>query len=171
MARVSVVAVPDVIPIAHEAGYRTDTIGQYDGGQFLASVTYAFRRGYSRDDGPWEDHKLLFVVLHTFEVNGDHRGSDIWCAGTQREAMQAGSRSRDHDVLATADARLANLLDALPGREYTDIAIRPFQVVFDDVLFGLVVERHGEDVAEDDWAELYPDELGFHEPWDGQYDT
>jgi formate hydrogenlyase regulatory protein HycA len=29
-------AVPALIPIAHEAGYRTDTIGRYDDGQFFA---------------------------------------------------------------------------------------------------------------------------------------
>ncbi|MER7429960.1 hypothetical protein ABT362_44975 [Nonomuraea rubra] len=28
---------------------------------------------------------------------------------------------------------------------------------------------HGD--QEDDWAELYPDRLGFGEPWDGQYST
>ncbi|MGI5191096.1 hypothetical protein ACQEVI_23350 [Promicromonospora sp. CA-289599] len=164
-------AVPDVIPIAYEPGYRTDTIGRYDGGQFFASVTYAFRTGYTRRDGPWEDHKLLFVVLHTFEVDGNHRDSDIWCAGTQRQVMQVASGPHGHDPRAKADARLAKLLDELPGREYTNIAIRPFQVTFDDVLFGLVVERHSEDGAEDDWAELYPDTLGFHEPWNGEYDT
>jgi formate hydrogenlyase regulatory protein HycA len=168
---VSVMAVPDVIPIAHEPGYRTDTIGRYDGGQFFASVTYAFRTSYTRQDGPWQDHKRLFVVLHTFETDGSHRDSDIWCAGTQREVMQAGSRAHGDDPGAQADARLAKLLDALPGREYTDIAIRPFRVVFDDAIFGLVVERHAEDGTEDDWAELYPDALGFQEPWDGQYDT
>jgi formate hydrogenlyase regulatory protein HycA len=38
-------------------------------------------------------------------------------------------------------------------------------------LFGLVLERHGEGAGADDWAELYPDCLGFHEPWEGLYDT
>jgi hypothetical protein len=42
------------------------------------------------------------------------------------------------------------LLETLPQRDYTDIAIRPFQLV-DDVLFGLAIEQgHGdrEDVEE-----------------------
>ncbi|NVI89504.1 hypothetical protein HUX53_20025, partial [Actinomadura sp. BRA 177] len=48
---------------------------------------------------------------------------------------------------------------------------RPFRLTFDDVLFGLVIERHGENEDEDDWAELYPDRLGFCAPWDGTYST
>ncbi len=43
--------------------------------------------------------------------------------------------------------------------------------MFDEVFFGLVIEQHGEDETEDNWAELYPNGLGFHEPWDGLYDT
>src|SRR5689334_12107033 len=37
------VAAPEIIPIRREADYRTDTIGRYKGGQFLASVTGASR--------------------------------------------------------------------------------------------------------------------------------
>lgn len=77
---------------------------------------------------------------------------------------------------------MAALLDGLPEREYGDIAIRPFQLTVDGVLFGLVVEHHdresgdgdgedGEGESEDDWAELHPDQLGFYAPWDGLYDT
>jgi hypothetical protein len=29
----------------------------------------------------------------------------------------------------------------------------------------------GGDGGHVDWVELYPDRLGFHEPWDGLYDT
>ncbi|WP_431926278.1 hypothetical protein [Nonomuraea jabiensis] len=67
---------------------------------------------------------------------------------------------------------MAELLETLPQREYADVAIRPLQLVFDGVLFGLVIEQgHGDQEDEDDWAELYPDRLGFGEPWDGQYST
>jgi formate hydrogenlyase regulatory protein HycA len=43
--------------------------------------------------------------------------------------------------------------------------------MFDGALFGLVVEQHDENEREDNWAELYPNRLGFHEPWNGLYDT
>ncbi|MER7599590.1 hypothetical protein ABT398_37340, partial [Streptomyces hydrogenans] len=32
-------------------------------------------------------------------------------------------------------------------------------------------ERHEDGEGDDDWAELYPDRLGFSAPWDGRYDT
>ncbi|MFF3732085.1 hypothetical protein ACFYXM_17610 [Streptomyces sp. NPDC002476] len=34
-------AVPAVVPIAHEPDHRTDTIGHYADGRFLATVTHA----------------------------------------------------------------------------------------------------------------------------------
>ena len=55
----------------------------------------------------------------------------------------------------------------VPGLTYGDIAVRPFRFEHDAITFGLIVEDgHGTD-----WAELYPDRLGFHAPWDGSYDT
>ncbi|WP_431926281.1 hypothetical protein [Nonomuraea jabiensis] len=78
--------VPEILPIAHVPGYRTDTIGRYAGGQFLASITYAFRQEFQRRSADnWEDHKRLYVVLHRFDFEGWHVESTIWCAGTWRE--------------------------------------------------------------------------------------
>ncbi|MEV5200212.1 hypothetical protein [Streptomyces sp. NPDC053720] len=170
-------AVPEIIPIAHEPDYRTDTIGRYADGQFLASVTYALPDGYTVGDD-WAEHKRLYAVLHRFDHEGRHIDSDIWYAGTQAE--QQRHPAGDDSVVARAEARMATLLDGLPEREYGDIAIRPFRLTVDGVLFGLVVEHHdresedgedGEGEGEDDWAELHPDQLGFYAPWDGQYDT
>ncbi|MFD8787626.1 hypothetical protein [Kitasatospora sp. NPDC059599] len=66
-------------------------------------------------------------------------------------------RHLDSRVRATAtgpDAR--QLLDAwpaaLPGREYRDIAIEPFEVRVDGELFGLVVEE--DDEVEEDEEDL-----------------
>ncbi|MFG3526695.1 hypothetical protein ACGF8B_08120 [Streptomyces sp. NPDC047917] len=169
-------AVPEIIPIAHEPGYRTDTVGRYADGQFLASVTYAFPQGYTIGDG-WEEHKRLYTVLHRFDHEGRHLDSDIGYAGTYAEQQHPAG---DGSVMARAEARLAALLDGLPERDYGDIAIRPFRLTVDGVLFGLIVEHHdgesadeegGDGEGEDDWAELHPDQLGFYAPWDGQYDT
>jgi formate hydrogenlyase regulatory protein HycA len=157
-------AVPHVIPIAYEPRHRTETIGRYADGQFLASITYAFPEGFRPDDG-WEEHKRLYVALHTFDAEGRYRDSEIWCAGTWAE--QQSHPDGEDSVLARARAHLAKLLRSLPRRAYTDIAIRPFQHTADGVLFGLVT---GEDEGEA-WAELYPDRLGFAAPWNGRYDT
>jgi hypothetical protein len=157
-------AVPPVIPIDYEPKSRTETIGRYADGQFLASVTYAFPEGYRPDDG-WEQHKRLYTVLHTFDAQGRYRDSEIWCAGTWAEQQLAPDG--EHSVLSRARAHLAKLLRSLPRRSYTDIAVRPFQRTVDGVLFGLVIREDEEDA----WAELYPDRLAFGEPWDGRYDT
>ncbi|MFJ8005730.1 hypothetical protein [Streptomyces fagopyri] len=157
-------AVPPVIPIAYTPKSRTETIGHYADGQFLASVTYAFPEGYRPDDG-WEEHKRLYTVLHTFDSQGHYRDSEIWCAGTWAEQQLAPDG--ESSVLSRARAHLAKLLRSLPRRSYTDIAVRPFQITVDGVLFGLVVKEDEEET----WAELYPDRLGFAEPWDGTYDT
>ncbi|MFB6484442.1 hypothetical protein ACFCXF_02155 [Streptomyces virginiae] len=162
-------AVPEIIPVVHEPDYRTSTIGRFSGGQFLASITYASPDGFAMGDG-WEERKRLFVVLHTFDHDGHHQESDIWCAGTWAEQMKRRYDARS--VVARAEARLADALAGLPGRTYCDIAIQPFQVTVDGVVFGLITECHAEDEdGEHDWAELYPDRLGFSAPWNGEYDT
>lgn len=162
-------AVPEIIPIAWEPDYRTSTIGRYSDGRFLASITYAFPEGFVMGDG-WEEHKRLYVVLHKFDHAGHHQGSDIWCAGTWAEQVK---RPRDeHSVVVRAEAQLDAVLSCLPEREYCDIAIRPFRLTVDGVLFGLVTECPAEDQdGEEDRAELYPDGLSFSAPWDGRYDT
>ncbi|KAB1984189.1 hypothetical protein F8144_28470 [Streptomyces triticiradicis] len=108
-------------------------------------------------------------MLHRFDPQERHIHSDIWCAGTWAE-QQRHPHGND-SVRARATGRPTELLDGLPGLEYGDIAIRPFHLTVDGVLFGLVPERHAEGEGEDDWAELYPDRLGFSAPWDGLYDT
>jgi formate hydrogenlyase regulatory protein HycA len=143
-------AVPEVIPIAYEPRGRTEAIGLYADGQFMGSVTYGFPQGFRLDHG-WEERKRLYAVLHTFDADGRYRDSDIWCAGTWAEQQRDPHGSES--VLARARAHLATLLRSLPRRTYTDIAIRPFQLTVDGVLFGLVT---GEDEGE---------------PWDGSYDT
>lgn len=157
-------APPELIPIAYEPHGRTEAIGRYADGQFLASVTYAFPEGFRLDEG-WEEQKRLYSVVHLFDAEGRYRDSQIWCAGSWAE------QQRDPDgtgsVLSRARAHLATMLRSLPRRTYTDIAIRPFQLTVDGVFFGLVA-KEDDDGA---WAELYPDHLGFSEPWDGRYDT
>jgi formate hydrogenlyase regulatory protein HycA len=95
--------------------------------------------------------------MHLFERDGAYRHSTI---------LQVQDRGELDDAL---DELVANL----PGRVYGDIAVHLFQTRHDGVVFGLIDEsgdRAG-DGSLVDWVELYPDRLGFHEPWDGLYDT
>ncbi|MFG1881628.1 hypothetical protein [Micromonospora sp. NPDC049102] len=99
-------------------------------------------------------------MLHRFDADGAYTDSDIWFAGTSEHEDASIDR---------AEARLADWLDALPGRVFADIAIRLFQVGVDGHVFALVdwsAEYDG-----DDHAEFLPDDLGFDPPWDGCYDT
>jgi formate hydrogenlyase regulatory protein HycA len=139
---------PARIPIVHEPEYRTDTIGRYRDGQFYANIHGAGR------NTKW------YVYLHLFDHDGNHVSSDI---------TMIGEAERLWDGLAEpAYAKRTELLDSLPEREFGDIAIRPFELFFDGVRFALVDESEPE---RGDWAELYPDGLGFNPPWSGEYST
>jgi len=158
--RVSNMAILDVIPIRHEPHYRTSTIGLYNGGLFFAWVTGAFLPEDFPRGSDWRARKRWYAALHRFDHEGNHITSDIWCPGP-------GIRDGQQE-------RLDGWLEALPGREFCDIAIRPFRLVVDGIVFGLVPECHGEHPdgeQEDDWAEFYPGRLGFAPPWDGSYST
>jgi hypothetical protein len=65
-------------------------------------------------------------------------------------------------------ARLQERVDALPGREYGDIAIRPFRVDFDDQMFGLIDES--EELGFD-YVVPHPNGWCLAPPWDGRYDA
>jgi hypothetical protein len=144
------VPVPEVIHIARESRYRTETIGTYRDGQFYAAI-----HGAPRDEGVhW------YVYLHLFDQAGHHQRSDVWLAGIA-PVLDGELRDRAH-------ARLIELLRQLDGKLYRDIHIRPFREQHDGVTFGLIDES---DPERGSWAELYPDQLGFSEPWDGTYST
>jgi hypothetical protein len=149
---------PEVIPIRHGPDYHTSTTGRWQGGEFYASVTAAVPEDWNLND--WESQKRWYAVLHQFDGAGRHLDSRIQFTGTTADG--------EKEAIAAADQLLAEWLDALPERQYQDIAIEPFSVQFEGALFGLVVEDHEDNGV---WAEFYPDGLGFHAPWDGCYDT
>jgi hypothetical protein len=149
--------IPEAIPIAREAGFHTDTIGTYDHGQFYANI-----HGALPGDPPvtLDGETHWYAYVHTFDASGNYQDSEI-------DFIKTGALlGEDAD---RAQARLTQWLDALPGRRFGDIKIKPFRVEYQGVLFGLVDESEERDG--DPWFELYPDGLGFGEPWDGAYDT
>ena len=152
-------AVPQRVPIAREAGYRTDTIGRYRDGQF-----YAAMHGAHRDDDLASDQGRervrWYAYLHLFDAGGSHRKSEISLVGV--------GPYLSGDLGTQAATRLASLLDQLQDADFGDIAICPFAVTYDGVTFGLIDESSPD---RGDWAELYPDRLGFSGPWDGTYST
>ncbi|MEV4134253.1 hypothetical protein AB0J72_19035 [Dactylosporangium sp. NPDC049742] len=146
-------AVPQRIPIAHEADHRTDTIGRYAGGEFYAAV-----HGANRDVDDPAESVGWYAYVHRFDHNGRHEASTIRRIALSRYLTDPDAAAR----ILTA------LLDELDAPRFGDIAIQPFRLTYDGVLFGLIDES---DPDRGDWAELYPDRLGFNPPWDGNYST
>ena len=135
-------ALPTLIPIAHEPDFRTKYIGRYANGQFFGSVHGTDLDGLTG----------ITVMLHLFDHAGRYVSSDI----------------RPDVPLDGAEEVLAGMLAELADVAFGDIAIRLFEVTFRGVRFGLVDVSgpRGRDSAE-----LYPQGLGFFAPFDGLYDT
>lgn len=133
--------VPDRIPVARIAGNRTDLVGYYDAGIFLA--------GFSKT-----------TYLHLFGKQGRHRGS--WIASAEQALGEDASRAALMDYVR-------ELVENLPGREFGDISIAPFAVQNDaGRRWGLFDETVEYGFPH---AELRPNRLGFTPPWNGEYDT
>ncbi|GAB7046190.1 hypothetical protein [Catenuloplanes indicus] len=141
--------VPRRIPIAWEAEHRTQTIGRYADGQFYAAVHGSYRPGA----GP-----AWYAYVHLFDADGRYRETRVRLLA--RTAVLADSDG--------AERVLAGLLAGLHRIRFGNIAVRPFRFEHDGVLFALVDES---DERRGPWAELYPDRLGFTEPWNGTYTT
>lgn len=151
---------PELIPIVREAGYRTDTIGRHRGGQFFAAIG---RLGRDYDDerpGRMTGDLAWYAYLHLFDNDGAYQRSDVRTIGT---GFPLTGELREQ-----ADAVLASLLATMEDVRFTDIAIRPFRTRQQGMTFGLIDESAPD---RGDWAELYPDRLGFNPPWDGSYST
>lgn len=133
------IPVPDRIPIAHEPGYRTDLIGAWDEGLFFAGF-------YGQ------------TYLHLFDHDGNHVRSHIRIAEEEL---------RTEDV-RTCMARLREIVEALPGRRFGDIAVRLFCVEHGGRRWGLFDLTDGYRTPH---VEMEPDSLGFNPPWNGLYDT
>jgi hypothetical protein len=151
--------VPQRVPIARDAGYHTDTIGRHRDGQFYAAVHGAHRDDEHAPDMARERVRW-YAYLHLFDADGNHRTSEISLIGVAPNLRG--------DLGEQAAARLSSLLGQLEDAEFDNIAIRPFTLTYDGVTFGLIDES-GPDRGS--WAELYPDRLGFNDPWDGTYST
>lgn len=142
--------VPRVIPIARIPGYRTEFAGTWSRGQFLGKVLSQTDH-FVWADGDRVNSRRWYAYLHEFDREGNYLESTVESPGIGEEGRQA------------AMLLLEDWLAGIPGLAYGNIAIRPFRFEHDAITFGLIIEDgHGTD-----WAELYPDRLGFHAPWNG----
>ncbi|WP_327072168.1 hypothetical protein OG196_00630 [Kitasatospora purpeofusca] len=92
------------------------------------------------------------VLLHLFDAQGDHTESRLHPAADPGEA----------------DALLRSVLAGLDGAQFGDIRIHPFSVEVEGRTWGLLDMTA---LRQHEAYELEPQQLGFHAPWDGLYDT
>jgi formate hydrogenlyase regulatory protein HycA len=156
---------------------RFNLVGRYGGGnQFMAFVTGAFPTGWWSGNRPpeylrnrWAEHKRWYAVLHRFDPDGNHLGTEARSGGTT-----AGGES---EAIDRAEAALAQMLGSLGPRELCDIRVRPFGVEIDGYLFGLEykcvdAEDPDDPTATHEYVMLEPNDIMFHPPWDsGEYST
>jgi hypothetical protein len=165
---------PDHLRIAYEDtdDDRFDCVGRLaDGSQFLAFVTGAFPTGetyYTGDD--WRQKKRWLAVVHRFDADGGHIGSETRLGGLDREGRDVAG--------AKAFALLEGLLAEMAGGGaiLCDIRVRLFSVEIGGVTHGLFYEQSDwepEDGEErEEWVMLEPWDILFHPPWDsGEYST
>jgi len=164
-------AAPDKIRIPYQNfdGARFDCIGRYAGGnQFMAFATGAFpgEERYPDPDSDWRKIKRWVAVLHKFDSEGNHIGSESRLGGFDAEGRQFAGEKAWH--------RLAQMLReaGLQNAEPCDIHIKPFSVEIDGVVYELVYEHDIEDGVEHEHVMLWPNDIMFHPPWDsGKYST
>jgi hypothetical protein len=165
------VAVPDLLRIPCETGEyaRFDLVGRDENGQqFVAFVTGALPVDEIAERLPeplrryWRSEKRWYAVLHRFDADGNHLGTDARSGGADGES----------DATNRAEQELDALLAALGPWQSGDIWVRLFEVERDGCLFGLVYERSDEEDPELEYVLLEPNDIMFHPPWDsGDYST
>jgi hypothetical protein len=90
---------PDLIPIAREPGYRTDTIGRYADGQFYAAVHGARRDGDHEPDMGRERIRW-YAYLHLFDADGSTNPMSSGATGLSCTQTVSGSPSRGTGSIA-----------------------------------------------------------------------
>ena len=155
-------AIPDKITISRIEDYHTHYLGRYgDGSQFMSFVVATLPEIFPQD---WQRHKRWYAVLHTFDADGNHLGTEARLAGVTADGQA--------QVWERAGMWQDEMIAALGQAEWSDIAVRLFSVQVDGQTFGLVDSsfRSEEGVFYEE-ATLQPNDFVFSEPWDGDYDT
>jgi formate hydrogenlyase regulatory protein HycA len=146
---------PDKIPVGHD-DYHMRNIGHAaDGRQFMGFVVATLPRRKLDDD--WPRHKRWYAVLHIFDDDGTHLGTEHWFAGTTADGEDV--------VCAKAKSKLKKMMTQLGYVTFDDIAVRCFSVDIEGHRFGMIADQ------EFGIVNLEPNEFAFYPPWNGEYDT
>src|SRR5580700_10036316 len=89
---------PDKIRIPYfKDDERFGLVGRYENDrQFMAFVTGSFPKNWECGTYPaayleanWERHKRWYAVLHRFDKEGNHIGTQAWSGGTTFDGQEA----------------------------------------------------------------------------------
>lgn len=146
--------IPKTLPINREEEYHTHFIGKTkDGTQFFGYQTFVFPNGIPKEDS--EKSRKEYVVLHLFDKKGNHLKTDHWYAGTTDQTSDELTQNKLEEMVAE-----------LGGVKYQDIAVKPFQIEIDGIVFGLIPDENTKSI------ELQPSStIAFSAPWNGEYYT
>ena len=147
-------ALPKKIPINCYEDSATQYMGKYaDGKQFWGYETFVF--DYESDKLDWKARRHEYVILHLFDKDGNHLEAKHWYAGTKAEC---DTKRMTH--------KLEEMVAELGSVEYTNIKVKLFQTVIDNIVFGLIPKEEYEAI------DLEPSStISLHKPWNGEYDT
>jgi hypothetical protein len=143
--------VPEKVRIPREDDGRFPFAGRLnDGRLFVAFATGAFS-----DLG-----KRWIAVAHLFDTDGSHLRSESRLGGYDKEGQELAWERADAEL----GKLMAPLLEQAPS--LGDVYIKPFSVVLDGVMHGLVYDPRYKA------AIFHPQDVWFYFPWDtGSYDT
>jgi formate hydrogenlyase regulatory protein HycA len=155
------------VPYEDSDDSNFNCVGVHKQRQFLACVTGADPWDEDLDmpafpnpaDPGWTLKKRWYGVVHLFDFDGNHTQTVAFLGGTTADGKA--------EACDNAFAYLNDLILSMEDPVFQDIRIKPFQHLEDGYLFGLLYD----DGEEGESATLWPNDIMFHEPWDGKYST
>jgi hypothetical protein len=159
---------PDKVRIVPDR-FFSEHLGRLDDGtQFIAFGTGALPDGYvgGPTDDDWKTTLRWIAVLHQFDADGNHLGSESRLGAFDVEGWDQASEKAEVQL----QALLAPLQKRHPRR--CDVLVKLFSVVLDGVTHGLRYESYVDEDEEGEWVALLPTDVAFEAPWNtGEYST
>lgn len=146
---------PAKLPVERMEDYHTHHIGKYESGkQFWGYQTFVFTKRQFLEGEKYENYRREYAVLYLFDKEGNFNEAKFEFAGTT-----------DSLKFDTSE-KVEEMVTQLGEIEYCNIEIKPFEVLIDNFIFGLVPNE------ETEMIELQPSNtIAFSEPWEGEYCT
>ena len=147
---------PEKIPIERIEEYHTHYLGRTtDGRLFWGYVTFVYTVLPKDVIGDWRAYRNEYAILHIFDIDGTHTNTRHWLGGTTNQVTDIQLYTKLEDMIAE-----------LGEIEFSDIEVKLFTTVIDDVTFGLIPDTSCGFINLEPYSTI-----AFGEPWDGSYST